>query len=60
MQGIISHKFFKNYNFDALMKLMIKPKFIPKETVEKMISPDNYYELFDEDANSLPWIPVIK
>ena len=39
-KGIISHKFFKNYNFDALMKLMIKPKFIPKETVGK-INKDN-------------------
>ena len=39
-KGIISHKFFKNYNFDAVMKLMIKPKFIPKETVEK-INKDN-------------------
>ena len=37
---IISHKFFKNYNFDALMKFMIKPKFIPKETVQK-INKDN-------------------
>ena len=33
---------------------------VGKETVEKMISPDNYYELFHEDVNSLPWIPVIK
>lgn len=29
-------------------------------TVDKMISPDTYYEMFRKEANSLPWIPVIK
>ena len=39
-KGIKAHKFFKNFNFENLMKFMIKPKFIPKETV-KRISKDN-------------------
>ena len=39
-KGIKAHKFFKNFNFENLMKFMIKPKFIRKETV-KRISKDN-------------------
>lgn len=26
-------------------------------TVDKMISPDTYYEMFRKEANSLPWLP---
>ncbi|MCR5554684.1 MAG: hypothetical protein K6F29_04030 [Bacteroidales bacterium] len=32
---------------------------VGQEIVDNMVSPDTYYEMFYEDANSLPWIPNI-
>ena len=32
-KSIQNHKFFKNFDFDALMKCLIKPFFIPKKTL---------------------------
>ena len=40
-KAIKNHKFFKNFDFDALNKFMIKPQFIPKETVSDI----NIHEL---------------
>lgn len=44
----------------ALIVFSEKKSFLQKvgqEIVDKMLSPDTYYEMFYEDANSLPWIP---
>ena len=40
-KAIKNHKFFQGFDFESLMKFMIKPSYIPKETVRKYNNNEN-------------------